>query len=174
MATSLDSMEHLVGMSVKRMSSGLFAGLALLSSVWAADAIAAGADTVIVSTNTSGVRAAIRAIKSSGRRAGIALNPDTSPEILKSVIRDLDEVMVMAVVPGAAGQDFSPVCLHKISMLAATRKKYGLQFKISVDGGINEKTAPLCWTAGADYLVSGSYLSHASDFPIAVQSLLKK
>ena len=143
-------------------------------SVWATDAIAAGADTVIVSTNTSGVRAAIRAIKSSGRRAGIALNPDTSPEILKPVIRDLDEVMVMAVTPGAAGQDFSPACLHKISMLAATRKKYGLNFKISVDGGINEKTAPLCWAAGADYLVSGSYLSHASDFPVAVQSLLKK
>lgn len=143
-------------------------------SVWAADAIAAGADTVIVSTNTSGVRNAIRTIKSSGRRAGIALNPDTSPEILKSVLRDLDEVMVMAVAPGAPGQDFSPACLHKISVLVATRKRYGLNFKISVDGGINEKTAPLCWAAGADYLVSGSYLSHASDFPVAVQSLLKK
>lgn len=143
-------------------------------SVWAADAIAAGADTVIVSTNTSGVRAAIRTIKASGRRAGVALNPDTSPDILKPVIRDLDEVMVMAVAPGAAGQEFSPACLHKISVLAATRKKYGLKFKISVDGGINEKTAKLCWDAGADYLVSGSYLARATDFPIAVQSLLKK
>lgn len=143
-------------------------------SVWASDVIAAGADTVIVSTNTSGVKNAIRAIKASGRRAGIALNPDTSPEILKPVIRDLDEVMVMAVVPGAAGQEFSPACLHKISLLAATRKKYGLKFKISVDGGINDKTAPLCWDAGADYLVSGSYLARSNDFPIAVQSLLKK
>ena len=143
-------------------------------SVWAADAIAAGADTVIVSTNTSGVRAAIRTIKSSGRRAGIALNPETPITILKTILRDLDEVMVMAVTPGAAGQEFSPACLHKISMLAATRKKYGLNFKISVDGGINEKTAKLCWDAGADYLVSGSYLARASDFPVAVQSLLKK
>lgn len=143
-------------------------------SVWATDAIAAGADTVIVSTNTAGVRTAIRTIKASGRRAGIALNPDTSPEILKPVLRDLDEVMVMAVVPGAAGQEFSPACLHKISVLAATRKKYGLNFKISVDGGINDKTAQLCWDAGADYLVSGSYLAHAHDFPVAVQSLMKK
>lgn len=143
-------------------------------SVWAADAIAAGADTVIVSTNTSGVRAAIRTIRASGRRAGIALNPDTSPDILKPIIRDLDEIMVMAVAPGAAGQEFSPTCLHKISVLAATRKKYGLKFKISVDGGINEKTAKLCWDAGADYLVSGSYLARSTDFPIAVQSLLKK
>ena len=143
-------------------------------NAWAADAIAAGADTVIVSTNTSGVKNAIRTIKASGRRAGIALNPDTSPEILKPVLRDLDEVMVMAVVPGAAGQEFMPACLHKISVLAATRKKYGLKFKISVDGGINDKNAQLGWDAGADLLVSGSYLARSTDFPIAVQSLLKK
>ena len=143
-------------------------------NAWAADAIAAGADTVIVSTNTSGVRNAIRTIKSSGRRAGIALNPDASPSILKPVLRDLDEVMVMTVEPGAAGQEFLPACLHKISVLAATRKKYGLKFIISVDGGITDKNAQLCWDAGADLLVSGSYLAHSSDFPIAVQSLLKK
>ena len=140
---------------------------------WAADAIAAGADTVIVSTNTSGVKNAIRTIKSSGRRAGIALNPDASPAILKPVLRDLDEVMVMTVEPGAAGQEFLPTCLHKISVLAATRKKYGLKFVISVDGGINDRNAQLCWDAGADLLVSGSYLSHSPDFPVAVQSLLK-
>lgn len=143
-------------------------------SVWAADAIAAGADTVIVSTNTSGVKNAIRIIKASGRRAGIALNPDTSPAILKPILRDLDEVMVMTVTPGAAGQEFLPACLHKISVLAATRKKYGLKFKISVDGGINDKNAQMCWDAGADLLVSGSYLAHSADFPIAVQSLMKK
>jgi len=143
-------------------------------SAWAADAIASGADTVIVSTNTSGVKNAIRTIKASGRRAGIALNPDTSPTILKPIIRDLDEVMVMTVEPGAAGQEFMPACLHKISVLAATRKKYGLKFVISVDGGINDKNAQMCWDAGADLLVSGSYLAHSNDFPIAVQSLLKK
>ena len=143
-------------------------------SVWAADAIAAGADTVIVSTNTSGVRNAIRVIKSSGRRAGIALNPDASPAILKPILRDLDEVMIMTVNPGSAGQEFLPACLHKISILAATRKKYGLKFTISVDGGINDHNAQLCWDAGADLLVSGSYLAHSADFPVAVQSLLKK
>lgn len=143
-------------------------------SVWAADAIAAGADTVLVSTNTSGVKNAIRVIKASGRRAGIALNPDASPAILKPVLRDLDEVMIMTVEPGAAGQEFLPTCLHKISVLAATRKKYGLKFTISVDGGITDKNAQLCWEAGADLLISGSYLARSADFPVAVQSLLKK
>ena len=143
-------------------------------SVWAADAIAAGADTIILSTNTSGLRNAIRVIKNSGRRVGIALNPDSSVSLLKSVLRDIDEVMIMSVNPGAAGQNFEPSALHKISVLAATRKKYGLRFLISVDGGINNKTAALCWDAGADLLVSGSYLAHSPDFPLAVHSLLKK
>ncbi len=142
-------------------------------AVWASDAIKAGADTVILSTNTSGVRNAVRVVKNAGKRVGIALHPDSSVTILKDVLRDLDEVMVMTVVPGAAGQDFRPDCLHKISVLAATRKKYGLKFLISVDGGINDKTAQMCWGAGADLLVSGSYLANSSDFPLAVQSLLK-
>jgi len=141
-------------------------------SVWAADAIAAGADTVIVSTNTSGVRAALREIRAAGRRAGIALHPDSSVAILKPILRDVDEVMVMSVAPGAAGQKFDEGALKKIAVLNATRKKYGLKFTISVDGGITDKTAPACWAAGADAIVSGSYLARASDFPLAVQSLL--
>ena len=143
-------------------------------TVWAADAIAAGADTVILSTNTSGVRTALKNIRAAGKRAGIAINPESNIQILRPVLRDIDEVMVMAVAPGAAGQAFNPECLNKISALAATRKKYGLKFTISVDGGINATTAQMCWDAGADLLVSGSYLARSRDFPLAVQSLLKK
>ena len=142
--------------------------------IWAADAIAAGADTIILSTNTSGVKNAIRNVRAAGRRVGVALHPDSSVALLKPILRDVDEVMVMSVAPGAAGQAFDPAALHKISVLAGTRKKYGLNFTISVDGGINDKTAQLCWDAGADLLVSGSYLARATDFPLAVQSLLRK
>jgi ribulose-phosphate 3-epimerase len=141
-------------------------------TIWASDAIAAGADTIILSTNTSGLRNAIKLVHDSGRRVGIALHPDSPISLLKTIIRDIDEVMIMSVPPGAAGQQFDPSAVHKISALAATRKKYGLKFTISVDGGINDKTAPLCWAAGANLLVSGSYLAHASDFPLAVHSLL--
>jgi len=143
-------------------------------TVWAADAIAAGADTIILSTNTSGLRAAVRAVHNAGRRVGIALNPESSVSLLKPILREIDEVMVMSVHPGAAGQHFEPDALHKISVLAATRKKYGLKYTISVDGGINDKTAQMCWDAGADMLISGSYLAKSHDFPLAVQSLLRK
>lgn len=143
-------------------------------SVWAASAIEAGADTVIVSTNTSGVRDALRIVRAAGKRVGIALNPDSPVTLLKSVLRDIDEVMVMTVNPGAAGQQFVNSCVKKIEILDATRKKYKLKFIISVDGGINAENAQKCWAAGADLLVSGSYLAHSNDFPLAVQSLLKQ
>lgn len=142
--------------------------------IWSTDAIASGADTVIVSTNTSGVCAALRKIRTLGKRAGIALNPESSVAILKPILRDVDEVMVMTVAPGAAGQEFNTNCVKKIEILNALRKKYDLKFKISVDGGINDATAKLCWAAGADYLVSGSYLAKSTDFPLAVQKLLPK
>ena len=89
-------------------------------------------------------------------------------------LRDVDEFLIMAVAPGAAGQKFDTNVLQKISALSTTRKKHGLKYIISVDGGINDITAQKCWAAGADFLVSGSYLASAPDFTMAVQSLLKK
>ena len=142
-------------------------------AIWAADAINAGADTIIISTNTSGVRDAINIIKSAGKRCGIALNPNSNFEILKPILKEIDEIMVMAVQPGAAGQEFNDKVIQKIKVLNFTRKKHNLKYLISVDGGINPDTAQLCWHAGADLLVSGSYLAKSADFPLAVQSLLK-
>lgn len=143
-------------------------------AIWAEKAISAGADTIIVSPHTSGMNDALNLIRAAGRRAGIALPPDAPAGKLKDYLRNIDEVMLMAVRPGAAGQPFDPTVLKKIAVLKATREKYDLKFKISVDGGIDDKTAPLCWTAGADALVSGSYLARATDFPLAVQSLLRR
>ena len=142
-------------------------------SVWARDAINAGADTVIISTNTSGVRDAINIVKNAGKRCGIALNPDSNIEILTPVLKQIDEIMVMSVMPGAAGQEFDERAIQHIKRLHYTRKKHGLKYVISVDGGIKPETAKLCWNAGADLLVSGSYLAKSPDFSLAVQSLLK-
>ncbi len=141
-------------------------------TVWAADAIAAGADTIILSTGTAGVRTALQNIRAAGRRCGVALNPESSVTLLKPILRDIDEVMIMAVNPGAAGQEFNTNVLKKIEILNNTRKKFNLKLTISVDGGINDQTAQLCWAAGADLLVSGSYLGRSSDFPLSVQKLL--
>ena len=141
-------------------------------TLWADQAAAVGADTIIVSTGTNGVRAALRRIRELGKRCGVALHPDSSLDILRPILKEVDEILIMSIVPGAAGQKFLPDALYKISTLANTRRRYGLKFKISVDGGINADTAKECWDAGADFLASGSYLANAADFPLAVQSLL--
>ena len=141
--------------------------------VWAEQAAGAGADTITISAGTAGVRAALARIKELGKRAGIALPPESTVEILKPILREIDEVLVMSVRPGAGGQEFMRDALYKISTLANTRKKYELKFKISVDGGINPETAKLCWAAGADFLVSGAYLAKAADFPLAVHQLMQ-
>jgi len=141
---------------------------------WAAQAVAAGADTITISAESQGARTALAEIKSLGKRVGIALWPSTELSILKPVLREIDEVLVMSIPTGEGGLEFMPEALARIKTLVATRKKYGLKFKISVDGGINETTAQLCWRAGVDFIVSGSYLAKAADFPVAVQSLLRK
>jgi ribulose-phosphate 3-epimerase len=142
--------------------------------IWAESAAVAGADTITISTGVNGVRPALKRIRELGKRAGIALHPDAPLEIIKPILRDIDEVLVMSVTPGAGGQKFMESAVYRISTLANTRKKYGLKFKISVDGGINADNAQKCWAAGADFLMVGTYLASAADFPLAVQSLLPK
>lgn len=141
---------------------------------WAAEAIEAGADTIIVSSGTNGVVRALREIRAMGRRAGIALHPNTPLDVIAPVLREIDEVMVMSVVPGASGQCFIDTSLSRITALYNTRRRHGLNFKISVDGGINPETAKKCWAAGADLLVAGSFLASAPDFAGAVQELIGK
>lgn len=143
-------------------------------AIWAANAIKAGADTIILSGDTNTVLPSLRGIRATGKRAGIALNPETPVSTLVPILRDIDEILIMGVKPGAAGQEFDSSVLQKIKALSITRKKHGLKYIISVDGGINADTAQKCWDAGADLLVSGSYLAKSTDFPLAIQSLLKK
>lgn len=140
---------------------------------WALGAISAGADSIILSANTTGLVEAINTVRNAGKRVGVAVNPDTPLNVLKQVLPLLNEVMVMGVQPGSAGQPFNSKVLNKISILNETRKKYGLRYIISVDGGINPQTADACWAAGADLLVSGSFLANAPDFPLAVYDLIR-
>lgn len=116
---------------------------------------------------TPHVHRSLQLIKSHGMQAGIAINPATSFEFAKEAIAFADFVLVMSVNPGFGGQQFIPQSIEKIQ----TIKKYFPEKIIQVDGGINDKTAPLAIRAGADWLVSGSYLFTAPDLSQAVASL---
>jgi len=102
-------------------------------------------------------------IRSLGLKAGISIVPSTPVHVLEELLPFIDIALIMTVNPGFGGQKLIPECLEKVSKLAKMRDDAGLSFRISVDGGINEKTAEKAKKAGADVLVIGSAFFAASD-----------
>ena len=98
----------------------------------------------------------IQAIKSSGMKAGVALNPHTNVELLKNIIGDLDLVLIMSVNPGFGGQSFIPNTYDKIRTLKQMIKEHKAAALIEVDGGVSMENAAKLINAGADVLVAGS------------------
>jgi ribulose-phosphate 3-epimerase len=111
-------------------------------------------------------------IKKAGMQAGVALNPHTPVHLLEDILGDTDLVCLMSVNPGFGGQKFIERTYDKIKALDAMRKASGYNFKIEIDGGVNQQNAPLLLAAGADVLVAGNFVFSASD-PLATIAGLK-
>ncbi len=105
----------------------------------------------------------IQAIKAEGMKAGVAINPHTSVDLLKDIIKDIDLVLVMSVNPGFGGQSFIENTFNKVKQLKAIIKEAGAKTLIEVDGGVTDKNAAQLTKAGADVLVAGSYVFKAQD-----------
>lgn len=97
-------------------------------------------------------------IRELGMKAGVALNPATSPEVLRYVTDVVDLVLVMSVNPGFGGQKFIPSALRKITEVRNMLDKYNSNAIIEVDGGITADNVLEIKKAGADMVVSGSGL----------------
>lgn len=106
--------------------------------------------------STRSMKECLIKIRNLGGKPGITLRPRTMISELKPYLGLVDLVLVMTVEPGFGGQTFMHDQLEKVKWLKEYRTKNNLKFLIEVDGGINEKTAYLCWEAGADILVSGT------------------
>lgn len=106
-------------------------------------------------------------IKDFGLKAGIAIKPKTPAKKIIRLLPMLDFVLIMTVEPGFAGQKFMESVLPKIKEL----RELAPNIDIEVDGGINAKTAKLVVKAGANILVSGSYIFGAKDRKKAVENL---
>jgi ribulose-phosphate 3-epimerase len=111
-------------------------------------------------------------IKSSGIKVGISINPKTSISDIEYLIPYIDLVLVMTVNPGFGGQSFIKDMVCKIKDLRKIIDKNSYNCFIEVDGGINSRTASVCINAGADVLVSGSYIFSAENPRLAIKSLL--
>ena len=105
----------------------------------------------------------VQEIHAAGMKAGVTLNPSTPICMLEDIINDVDMVLLMSVNPGFGGQKFIPGIVEKIRRLKKMIEEKGSNALIQIDGGVNDKTAPLLVEAGADVLVSGSYIFKAAD-----------
>ncbi len=114
----------------------------------------------------------VQAIKAAGMKAGVALNPHTSVDLLENVINDIDMVLIMSVNPGFGGQKFIQNACEKVKQVKALREKYNTDILIEVDGGVNLDTGKQLLDAGANVLVAGSFVFN-SDNPTETITRLK-
>ncbi|MCA6069907.1 MAG: ribulose-phosphate 3-epimerase [Endomicrobium sp.] len=116
-------------------------------------------------------RKLIENIKTSGIKAGISIKPKTPVSDIEDLLSCLDLVLVMTVEPGFSGQFFMNDMIPKIETLRKNIDQNNYNCLIEIDGGINSQTSSICIQAGADALVSGSYIFSAENPAEAIKSL---
>lgn len=115
----------------------------------------------------------LQAIKTSGMKAGVALNPHTPINLLNDIIHDIDMVLIMSVNPGFGGQKFIEHSYTKISKLKELITKAGSNTLIEVDGGVTLQNYKQLIEAGVDVLVAGNTVFASAD-PVKTIETLKQ
>ncbi len=105
----------------------------------------------------------IQAIKDTGMKAGVALNPHTNINLLDDVIQDLDLVLIMSVNPGFGGQKFIENTYKRVIKMKDLIIQKNSIALIEVDGGVNLDNAKKLTDAGVDILVAGSTVFNAEN-----------
>jgi ribulose-phosphate 3-epimerase len=107
----------------------------------------------------------VRAFRGAGvPLVGVSLNPDAPIESVAHLLGEVDLVLVMSVFPGFGGQKFMPEVLDKVRWLRA----HGFAGHVEMDGGLNERTLPLCAAAGTNVFVAGSAVFGAPDMAATI------
>lgn len=119
--------------------------------------------------NSQKVKDVVSLIKSFGKKAGISIKPKTEAKEIFEYLPLVDLVLVMTVEPGFGGQEFMHDCAKKIPQI---KERSNGRIIIQVDGGVNNLTAKICKSMGANSLVAGSYIYGSSDYKKAIESLL--
>lgn len=135
----------------------------------------AGASTITIHLETKiDVAKCLAAIRAHGLRAGLAINPPTPLEPALPFLDQVDLFLCMTVNPGFGGQSFMPEVMSKVSEARAYADRNHLDIDIEVDGGINDDTAALSVSKGANVLVAGTSLFGAKDMKAAVAQMRRR
>lgn len=103
----------------------------------------------------------------SNKKIGFALNPETPLEAINDYLDKINQVLIMTVHPGFYGARFLPETLEKVRQL----RKLKPDLDIEVDGGITKETIREAFSAGANLLVSGSYIINSKNPKEAINRL---
>lgn len=109
----------------------------------------------------------IKLIRDNNIKPAISIKPNTSIEVIKEFLPRLNMVLIMTVEPGKGGQTFMDMS-EKIKDLHEIKEKYNYNFKIEVDGGINNETIK---KVNADIAVVGSYITSSNDYKERIEKL---
>ncbi len=109
--------------------------------------------------------------RGAGMSVGLTLSPETPIERTLPYLEDLDDVMIMSVYPGWAGQPFIPEVLPKVQKVRQELERRGLRADVELDGGISTANARRALDAGANVLVAASAIFQASDVAAAARAL---
>ena len=132
----------------------------------------AGADIITIHAEASiHLDRSLALIKSFDKKVGVSLVPSTHEDALDYILEKLDLILVMTVNPGFGGQKFLSSQLKKIENIRKKIEKSGKKIELEVDGGINDQIARIAIEAGADVLVSGSYIFGNKNYQQAIQNL---
>jgi ribulose-phosphate 3-epimerase len=132
----------------------------------------AGADVITVHAEACvHLHRTIQAIKATGAKAGVSLNPHTHESCLEYVIGDVDVVLLMTVNPGFGGQTLIESVFEKIARVREMIERRGGHALVEVDGGVKPENAGRFVEAGAQVLVAGSAVFGAQDREAAIQAL---
>ena len=137
------------------------------------DFVKAGADIITIHVEAcEDVRATLEKIRECGVKAGISLKPKTDVSEIVPYLDICDLVLVMSVEPGFGGQRFMADMMPKCEFLRDYAKQNGLDYEISVDGGVSAENARLCVESGANVLVAGSSVLGKENIKEAAEKLL--
>ncbi|KAF0221298.1 MAG: ribulose-phosphate [Geobacteraceae bacterium] len=135
----------------------------------------AGADIIVVHAEaTHHLHRTVQLIKSTGKKAGVSLNPATPLNSLDYILDELDLVLLMTVNPGFGGQSFIEACLPKIHALRGMLDKRGLETELEVDGGVKTSNIDRISHAGADVFVAGSAVFGSNDYAATIAELKRR
>jgi ribulose-phosphate 3-epimerase len=139
---------------------------------WAPGFAEAGAGNVTIHAEAAAAPVrTLRAIRSAGARAGLALNPATAVEPYADLVPEFDMLLLMTVEPGFGGQHFLDLVLPKIRRAREMVGGRDSSVWVQVDGGVTGETIGRCAEAGADMFVAGSAVFGASDPAVSVMEL---